>query len=128
MFHCKWQARSPRLWAFLIATYWVSFVTYYLLWKAYKHVSGLRANALMNHEVKLKPEQFAILVRDIPRVPAGQTRQKQVDSYFESIYPKTFYRSMVVTDNKVVRHCVAMYFFFFFFCALILLLNIAQYL
>ena len=104
MFHCKWQAKSPRLWAFLIATYWVSFVTYYLLWKAYKHVSGLRANALMSDEVKLKPEQFAILVRDIPPVPAGQTRQRQVDSYFESIYPKTFYRSMVVTDNKVVRH------------------------
>ncbi|KAM4101280.1 hypothetical protein ACJW30_05G131700 [Castanea mollissima] len=97
------KARSPRLWAFLIATYWVSFATYYLLWKAYKHVSGLRADALMSHEVRLKPEQFAILVRDIPPIPAGQTRQKQVDSYFESIYPKTFYRSMVVTDNKVVN-------------------------
>lgn len=68
------------------------------------HVSGLRANALMSPE--LTPEQFAVLVRDIPPVPEGRTRKEQVDSYFKSIYPETFYRSMVVTNNKEV-------FFFF---------------
>ncbi|KAK4782617.1 hypothetical protein SAY86_016719 [Trapa natans] len=93
--------KSNRLWAFLIGTYWVSFVTYYMLWKAYKHVSELRANALESPEVK--PEQFAILVRDIPDLPEGQTRKEQIDSYFKSIYPETFYRSMVVTNNKVVN-------------------------
>ncbi|GMY38011.1 CSC1-like protein ERD4 [Fagus crenata] len=93
------KSKSPRLWAFLFALYWVSFVTYYLLWKAYKHVSGLRADALMSREV-VRPEQFAILVRDIPPVPEGQTRQDQVDSYFKAIHPETFYRSMVVTNNK----------------------------
>ncbi|KAJ6949670.1 CSC1-like protein ERD4 [Populus alba x Populus x berolinensis] len=95
------QGGSPRLWAFLIATYWVSLVTYFFLWKAYVHVSGMRANALMSPEVK--PEQFAVLVRDIPHVPEGQTRKEQVDSYFKSIYPETFYRSMVVTNNKQVN-------------------------
>ncbi|KAE7996140.1 hypothetical protein FH972_000888 [Carpinus fangiana] len=92
--------KSSRLWGFLLATYWVSLVTYYLLWKAYKHVSGLRADALMSPEVK--PEQFAILVRDIPGLQ-GQTRKEQVDLYFRAIYPEKFYRSMVVTDNKVVN-------------------------
>ncbi|XP_023891850.1 CSC1-like protein ERD4 [Quercus suber] len=95
------KEESSRLWAFLLATYWVSFVTYFLLWKAYKHVSGLRADALMSPEVRA--EQFAILVRDIPPVPEGQTRKEQVDSYFKRIYPESFYRSMVVTDNKVVN-------------------------
>ncbi|XP_050287838.1 CSC1-like protein ERD4 [Quercus robur] len=95
------KEKSSRLWAFLLATYWVSFVTYFLLWKAYKHVSGLRADALMSPEVRA--EQFAILVRDIPPVPEGQTRKEQVDSYFKRIYPESFYRSMVVTDNKVVN-------------------------
>uniref|UniRef100_A0A7N0VHY1 CSC1-like protein ERD4 n=1 Tax=Kalanchoe fedtschenkoi TaxID=63787 RepID=A0A7N0VHY1_KALFE len=90
---------SPRLWAFLLAVYWVSVVTYYLLWKAYKHVSGLRANALMSS--KVVPEQFAVLVRDVP--PAkGQTVKEQVDTYFKTIYPETFYRSLIVTDNKEV--------------------------
>ncbi|XP_021293879.1 CSC1-like protein ERD4 isoform X1 [Herrania umbratica] len=94
------EEKSPRLWAFLIATYWISVVTYFLSWKAYKHVSALRANALMSPEVK--PEQFAVLVRDLPDVTQGQTRKEQVDSYFKSLYAETFYRSMVVTNNKEV--------------------------
>lgn len=91
--------KSPRLWAFLFAVYCVSFVTYYLLWRAYNHISNLRTNASMSPE--LKPEQYAILVRDIPSVE-GQSRKEQVDSYFKMIYPETFYRSMIVTDNKEV--------------------------
>lgn len=51
---------------------------------------------------EVKAEQFAVLVRDIPPPPQGQTRKEQVDSYFKAIYPDTFYRSMVVTDNKKV--------------------------
>ncbi|KAM1484767.1 hypothetical protein TB2_035861 [Malus domestica] len=94
------KLKSPRLWAFLFGVYWVSFVTYFLLWKAYKHVSDLRATALMSPQAK--PEQFAILVRDIPNSLEGQIRKEQVDSYFKTVYPDTFYRSLVVTDNKEV--------------------------
>lgn len=95
------KENGPRLWAFVVACYWVSFVAYFLLWKAYKHVSDLRAAALMSPEVKA--EQFAVLVRDIPSSPDGQTRKEQVDTYFKTIYPDTFYRSMVVTENKEVN-------------------------
>ncbi|CAN6546060.1 unnamed protein product [Malus baccata var. baccata] len=94
------KEKSPRLWAFLFGIYWVSFVTYFLLWKAYKHASDLRATALMSPQAK--PEQFAILVRDIPNSREGQIRKEQVDSYFKTVYPDTFYRSLVVTDNKEV--------------------------
>ncbi|TQD85355.1 hypothetical protein C1H46_029097 [Malus baccata] len=94
------KEKSPRLWAFLFGVYWVSFVTYFLLWKAYKHASDLRATALMSPQAK--PEQFAILVRDIPNSREGQIRKEQVDSYFKTVYPDTFYRSLVVTDNKEV--------------------------
>ncbi|XP_050233811.1 CSC1-like protein ERD4 [Mercurialis annua] len=93
--------KSPRLWAFLLCAYWISIVTYFMLWKAYKHVLELRATALMSPEVK--PEQFAVIVRDIPAVSEGQSRKEQVDSYFKSIYPEAFYRSMVATDNKQVN-------------------------
>ncbi|CAK9165254.1 unnamed protein product [Ilex paraguariensis] len=95
------QEKSPRLWAFVIATYWVSLVAYYLLWKAYKHVSDLTAAALMSQGVRA--EQFTVLVRDIPPTPEGQSRKEQIDSYFKTIYPEAFYRSMVVTDNKEVN-------------------------
>lgn len=97
---CEFQEKSPKLWAFLIATYWVSFVAYYLMWRAYNHVSDLRAAALMSPEAR--PEQFTILVRDIPPPPEGQTRKEQVDSFFKAIYPDTYYKSMVVTNNKEV--------------------------
>ncbi|KAG9129424.1 hypothetical protein Leryth_018488 [Lithospermum erythrorhizon] len=91
------QEKSTRLWAFIVATYWVSVVTYFMLWKAYKRVCKLRAEALRSPEIRA--EQFAILVRDLP--PAnGETIKDQVDTYFQSIYPDTFYRSMVATDNK----------------------------
>ncbi|KAI3680967.1 hypothetical protein L6452_35747 [Arctium lappa] len=93
--------RSARLWAFLASCYWVSFVSYFLLWRAYQHVSNLRAAALKSPEVK--PEQFAILVRDIPSSSEGYSRNEQVDTYFKSMYPETYYKSMVVTDNKEVN-------------------------
>ncbi|KAK1279497.1 hypothetical protein QJS04_geneDACA017710 [Acorus gramineus] len=95
------QEKSSRLWAFLLGTYWVTLVTYFVLWKAYKHVSDLRASALSGPGVR--PEQYTILVRDIPRAPEDQTRKEQVDSYFKALHPDSFYRSMVITDNKEVN-------------------------
>ncbi|XP_013628872.1 PREDICTED: CSC1-like protein ERD4 [Brassica oleracea var. oleracea] len=94
--------KSSRLWAFLGAVYWVSLVTYFMLWKAYKHVAALRAEALMSSEEVL-PEQYAILVRDIPSPPNGETQKEFVDSYFREIYPETFYRSLVVTENSKIN-------------------------
>ncbi|KAI3921781.1 hypothetical protein MKX01_005470 [Papaver californicum] len=90
--------KSPRLWAFLLGTYWVSIVTLFMLFKAYRHVSKLRARALSSPEGK--PEQYAILVRDLPPLAPGQNRKEQVDSYFRKLHPETFYKSMVVTNNK----------------------------
>ncbi|XP_021851468.1 CSC1-like protein ERD4 isoform X1 [Spinacia oleracea] len=92
---------SWRLWAYMIAVYWISLVTYLLLWRAYKHVSEIRATALMSAEPRA--EQFAVLVRDIPPSPEGEIKKEEVDSYFRAIYPDTFYKSMIVTDNKEVN-------------------------
>ncbi|KAL2341096.1 hypothetical protein Fmac_009036 [Flemingia macrophylla] len=91
-------AKSSRLWGFFIACYWVSIVTLVLLWKAYNHVVRLRSEAFKSPDAK--PEQYAIVVRDIPPHPLDQTRKKRVDYYFKGIYPEAFYRSMIVTDNK----------------------------
>ncbi|KAL9269237.1 CSC1-like protein [Drosera capensis] len=95
------KERSPRLWAFVVGVYWVSLVSYYMLWNAYKHVSDLRAIALKSHD--FKPEQYAVVIRDIPAAPKGQTIKDQVDSYFQAIYPDKFYRSLVVTNNRKVN-------------------------
>ncbi|KAG2631650.1 hypothetical protein PVAP13_2NG039100 [Panicum virgatum] len=57
------QPQSMRLWAFLLSVYWVSFVTYFVLWKSYKHVSNLRATARSTPD--FKPEEFAVLADKI---------------------------------------------------------------
>lgn len=95
------REKSWRLWAFMAGVYWTSIITYYLLWKSYTHVVNLRATALAKPDIK--PEQYAILVRDIPPVPKGITRKQQVDNFFKSIYPDTFYKSMIITDNTTVN-------------------------
>ncbi|KAJ4758943.1 ERD (early-responsive to dehydration stress) family protein [Rhynchospora pubera] len=95
------QEKSTRLWAFMLGVYWVSIVTYYILWRSYKHVSNLRATAKSSPEPK--PEDFAILVRDVPSRPSDQSLKDRVDSYFRRLHPDTFYRSMVVTNLKKVN-------------------------
>ncbi|KAJ3669991.1 hypothetical protein LUZ60_010315 [Juncus effusus] len=92
------KSGSTRLWAFTAGVYWVSIVTYYLLWKSYKHVSNLRANAKSSAEPK--PEDFTILVRDVPGPPAGEPMKDRVDAYFRTLHPDSFYKSMVVVDQK----------------------------
>ncbi|KAM0841614.1 hypothetical protein ACQ4PT_058901 [Festuca glaucescens] len=89
---------SLRLWAFLVSVYWLSIVTYFVLWKSYKHVSNLRAAARSTSDVK--PEEFAVLVRDVPIPPPDQSIKDSVDSYFRALHPDTFYKAMVVTDIK----------------------------
>ncbi|KAL8152444.1 hypothetical protein V2J09_010204 [Rumex salicifolius] len=92
------HAKSSRLWAFMVAVYWVSLVSYYLLWKACKHVSELRD--FSRRESNAKDREYVILVRDIPPLPLEfENRKQQVDYYFRSIHPNTFYSSIVVTDN-----------------------------
>ncbi|XP_051216301.1 CSC1-like protein ERD4 [Lolium perenne] len=89
---------SFRLWAFIGSVYWLSFVTYFVLWKSYKHVSNLRAAARSTSDVK--PEEFTVLVRDVPIPPPDQSIKDSVDSYFRALHPDTFYKAMVVTDIK----------------------------
>ncbi|GLJ44443.1 hypothetical protein SUGI_0932320 [Cryptomeria japonica] len=97
------QQKSNRLWGFVVAAYFVSFVTYFILWKTYKRVLNLRAREQASLEAK--PEQFVILVQDIPLVPPGKTRKEQVDSFFRRLHPDTFDRSLIICDisqaNKV---------------------------
>jgi hypothetical protein len=99
MAHLK--EHGSRLFVSAATCYWVSIVTYYLLWKAYKHASELRAEALMSPGIRA--EQFAVLVRDIPSSPEGYSTKQQVDSFFRAIYPETYYKSLVVTDIKAVN-------------------------
>ncbi|KAH7283567.1 hypothetical protein KP509_34G013900 [Ceratopteris richardii] len=87
--------RSSRLWAFALADYWLTFVILYVLWKSYKHVVQLRTQ--YQSSPKARPEQYAVLVRDIPQPPSGSISE-EVDTFFRGIYPTSYESCVVVTD------------------------------
>jgi len=107
-FCCIIQNKSAKIWAFFLAAFWVSFVTFYVLWKSYKRVSTFRIQDQTS--AKVKPEQFAVLVRDIPKPEVHQTRSEQVDSYFRKLHPGTYEKCLVACDISKVSfaftlHC-----------------------
>lgn len=45
-----------------------------------------------------RPQQYAVLVRDIPAPEKHQTRSEQVESFFRRVHPHTYERCMVLHD------------------------------
>ncbi|MCO5607709.1 hypothetical protein L7F22_061908 [Adiantum nelumboides] len=102
--------KSSRLWAFAIADYWLTIST-----------------ITLDQASKAKPEQFAILVRDIPS-PSGQSIEEKVDSFFRKLHPTTYETCIIVTNmakaNKIwtdletyrkkLEHAEAVYDFYNF--------------
>ncbi|KAG0605251.1 hypothetical protein M758_9G043300 [Ceratodon purpureus] len=89
---------TTKLWAFLLGTYWVSCVTYYVLVKHYKKMIHLRGKE-QAHE-KATPQQFACLIRDIPAPPKHMSRAQQVNAFFRKIHPDTYETCLIVTNVK----------------------------
>jgi len=89
---------SPRIWAFLIGIFWVSFVTYYVLWASYKRVVELRNN--LASSLVARPQQYTVLVRDIPKAEIHETRTEQIDAFFRRVHPGAYETNMVVSNYK----------------------------
>ena len=129
------------MWAFVVGAYWMSICTWVVLWKSGRHVIGLRMRELKGaqaHNAHIskgsnmcRPEQFAILVRDIPEpkpiISINKARSsvladdgladdvdgaataiptsyaQEVDAFFRKLHPDTYVRSQVVVDIKKVH-------------------------
>ena len=94
------QDESKRLWAFAVGAYWLTIATFYVLWKSYKHVILLRTQD--QSSLTAKPEQYAVLVRDIPSPLTGSIAQ-EVEDYFRSLHPGTYESSIIVTNMSKVN-------------------------
>ncbi|KAJ7559063.1 hypothetical protein O6H91_04G068200 [Diphasiastrum complanatum] len=86
-----------RIWAFLVGSYWLSVVTYVILWKKYKHIMTLRSTLLSS--TKAQPEDFTVLVHDIP-YDKTMTHAQQVDTFFKKLYGESYERCLVVMKLK----------------------------
>jgi len=95
------QPKSGKIWAFLLGMFWVSFVTYYVLWKAYRRVVFMRDRAQAN--ANARPQQYAALVRDIPKPVGKETRTQQVDGFFSRVHPGAYSRVQPVHNIRPVN-------------------------
>ena len=96
------QDKSDRLWAYVIGAYWLTIATLHRLWKTYKHVVALRITDRYYVQTA-KPEQYAVLVRDIPAPQPGTgTMYDQVDKYFKALHPETYRACVIVTKTSNV--------------------------
>mgnify|MGYP007059636785 CR=1 FL=1 len=98
------QDGSKRLWAYVIGAYWLTIVTMHRLWKTYKHVVQLRSVDQSNPQ-KVKVEQYAVLVRDIPApLPGTGTIHDRVENYFKPLYWETYGGCVIVTKTSNVYY------------------------
>ena len=94
------QPKSSKIWAFLIGMFWVSFVTYYVLWKSYQRVVYMRDRAQASAHAR--PQQYTVLVRDMPKPVGKESRNQQVDSFFARVHPGSYNREIPVYNIKRV--------------------------
>ncbi|XP_002990725.2 CSC1-like protein ERD4 [Selaginella moellendorffii] len=84
--------RNSKIWLFAIGAYWLSAAVYIVLWTKYRRISKLRKSVLSSGA---RPEQFAALVRDIPR---SHRDTAQIDAFFRRIHPDSYERCIPVGD------------------------------
>lgn len=102
------QPGSSKIWGFLMGMFWVSFVTYYVLWRSYRRIISLRVRRQAS--AKARPEDFTVLVRDIPKPPPHQTHAEHVDAFFRSVHPGSYDRCIIVKDLRKVSLLVWVWF------------------
>jgi hypothetical protein len=88
------------LWAFAVGAYWLTIATFYVLWNSYRHVILLRTHDQSSPTAK--PEQYAVLVRDVPSPLTGSIAQ-EVEDYFRNLHPGDYGGSIIVTNMSKVN-------------------------
>jgi hypothetical protein len=89
---------SHKIWGYLLGMFWVSFVTYYVLLRSYRRIITLRIRRQAS--ARARPEDFTVLVQDIPTPPAQQTQAEHVDSFFRALHPESYNRCIIVKDLR----------------------------
>lgn len=95
------QPGSTKLWGFLIGMFWVSLVTYFVLWRSYRRIVLLRIR--QQKSAIARPHEFTVLVKDLPKPTVHETQSDQVDSFFRMVHPGAYDRCIVVNDLRKVR-------------------------
>ncbi|XP_024929246.3 CSC1-like protein At3g54510 isoform X3 [Ziziphus jujuba] len=92
------KSGSNRLWVHFSCLCFVSLYGLYLLYKEYKVILALRIQQL--RRVRHRPEQFTVLVREIPFCVEHKARACCVDHFFLKHLPFTYHSYQILYDGK----------------------------
>ncbi|KAL8500935.1 hypothetical protein ACS0TY_020504 [Phlomoides rotata] len=89
---------SNWLWVHCSCLYFVSFYGLYLLYKEYNDILLKRIRQL--HNLRHQPNQFTVLVREIPFCDEHKARDCCVDHFFSKYHPHSYQSYQILYDGR----------------------------
>lgn len=96
---------SQRLWVHFACLCFISFYGMYLLYKEYNEILIRRIQQIQ--KLKQRPDQFTIVVREIPLCIEHKARDCCVDHFFSNHYPNTYYSYQMVYNTEDLQESVS---------------------
>ncbi|XP_040992900.1 CSC1-like protein At3g54510 isoform X3 [Juglans microcarpa x Juglans regia] len=92
---------SNRLWVHFSCLWFISLYGLYLLYEEYNGILVKRIQQL--RKIRHRPDQFTILVREIPFCTEHKARGCYVDHFFSKHHPYTYHAYQMLYDGKDVE-------------------------
>ncbi|KAL5543695.1 hypothetical protein UlMin_007479 [Ulmus minor] len=89
---------SNRLWMHFVCLWFISLFALYLLYKEYGEILGKRIEQLQL--IRHRPDQFTVLVREIPLCNQHKARARCADHFFSKYYPHAYHSYQILYDEK----------------------------
>ncbi|XP_027923075.1 CSC1-like protein At3g54510 isoform X2 [Vigna unguiculata] len=96
---------SNRLWVHFACLCFISFYGMFLLYKEYNEILIRRIQQIQ--KLKHRPDQFTVLVREIPLCIEHKARDCCVDHFFRRHYPNTYYSYQMVYKTEELEESVS---------------------
>ncbi|XP_068499133.1 CSC1-like protein At3g54510 isoform X2 [Phaseolus vulgaris] len=96
---------SNRLWVHFTCLCFISFYGMFLLYKEYNEILIRRIQQIQ--KLKHRPDQFTVIVREIPLCIQHKARDCCVDHFFSRHYPNTYYSYQMVYKTEDLEELVS---------------------
>lgn len=96
---------SDRLWIHFACLWFVSLYAFYLLYTEYNEILIKRIQQLQH--IKDRPDQFTVLVREIPICPEHKARACSADHFFSKYYPHDYHSYQILYNGKDVEELMS---------------------
>ncbi|XP_059434060.1 CSC1-like protein At3g54510 isoform X2 [Corylus avellana] len=96
---------SNRLWVHFSCLWFISFYGLYLLYEEYNEILVKRIQQLK--KLRHRPDQFTILVQEIPFCPEHKARGCSVDHFFSKHHPYTYHSYQMLYNGKDIEELLS---------------------